>query len=257
MTQTLALVLISLFAGALVVAVAALLLRKKSRAAPVQSVSSRTIAEKVRSVGKLVGVEVHAKEITTSTKGWSWIPSLLLSQARLAMIFHFEKQYYVDLSRLRFADVAELPDDGEASSAPSFAGMPGGPGAAAGVGVGMGGPRYRVMMPPIEGSLRLTEIEPYDIQAGRVLGLVDVIQMDARTQKELMNDAQEQAASLFQKSESRYIDAAQRSIAAHLEALLSLFGVQAIVEWPERHGAAPHPPHTQATFEATQLAGSR
>jgi hypothetical protein len=247
MTQTFALVLISLFAGALVVAVAALLLRKKSRAAPVQSVSSRTIAEKVRSVGKLVGVEVHAKEITTSTKGWSWIPSLLLSQARLAMIFHFEKQYYVDLSRLRFADVAELPDAGDGPAATPFAGLPGAPGAAH-------APRYRVVMPPIEGSLRLTEIEPYDIQAGRVLGLVDVIQMDARTQKELMNDAQEQAASLFQKSESRYIDAAQRSIAAHLEALLSLFGVQAIVEWPERPGAAPH---SQPVLEGPQLAGSR
>src|SRR3569832_1174479 len=63
------------------------------------------VTERIRAVGKLVGLEVSAKEIATVTKGWSWVPPLLLSQARLAMIFHFEKQYSVDLRRITPGDV--------------------------------------------------------------------------------------------------------------------------------------------------------
>src|SRR5690242_2655243 len=66
------------------------------------------ITERLRAVGKLVGLEVCAKEIATTTSGWGWLPPLLLSQARLAMIFNFEKQYFVDLTAVRPADVEQL-----------------------------------------------------------------------------------------------------------------------------------------------------
>jgi len=91
--------------------------------------------------------------------------------------------------------------------------------------------RYRITLPMVEGALRLTDVSPYDIQAGRVLGLFDVIQMDAKTQRELMHSAQEQAAGLFHKGEGRYIESARRSIEHHLEALFRMFDVQVDVVW--------------------------
>src|SRR5690606_34186635 len=102
----------------LVVGVAAMrVFRRKSET----RIFVQTIAERVRSVGKLVGLEVLSKEIVTQTKGLGWLPPLVLSQARLAMIFYFEKQYYVDLSRVQPEDVTFL-----------------------------GGNRYRLRLPPIE-----------------------------------------------------------------------------------------------------------
>ena len=78
--------------------------------------------------------------VATATKGWSWMPPLLLSQARVAMIFHFENQYSVDLRRITRDDVTEFAEG-----------------------------RFRVQMPPIESDLRLKDVIPYDIQDGRVL----------------------------------------------------------------------------------------
>lgn len=200
---TLALIIVSALVGAL----AMLLLRRRAPLAPLGPIRTQTVAERVRAVGKLVGLEVHAKEIATSTKGWSWIPPILLSQARIAMIFHFEKQYFVDLSRLRPEDVREL--------------APG---------------EFQLRLPAVEGALRLTDVTPYDIQAGRVLGLLDVIQMNAETQRQLMQAAQEQAADLYTKAEPRYNAEAQRSIERQLESLLALFSAKVRVHWP---GAAP------------------
>lgn len=212
MTTTFALVVMSLVAGGLALAVVLLMLRKKAVAAPVTVVRAHTVAERVRSVGKLVGLEVHAKEIATSTKGWSWLPPILLSQAKVAMIFHFEKQYFVDLSKLRASDV-ELVENGTDP--------------------GSDRPKYRLRLPSVEGALRLTEVTPYDIQAGRIMGLIDVIQMDAPTQKDLMKAAQDEAATLFHKAEGRYVQSAQRSIESHLEALLHLVDVGVEVVWED------------------------
>lgn len=201
------LILVSLLAGGLI---AVLILRRKGSAAPLQVIRTQTVAERVRAVGKLVGLEVHAKEIATSTKGWSWLPPILLSQAKIAMIFHFEKQYFVDLTRLK-------PDDVEQTE----------PG------------QFRVHLPAIEGTLRLTDVTPYDIQAGRVLGLLDVIQMNAETQRQLMQAAQEQAADLYNKAERRYVTEAQHSVGRQLESLLSLFDAQIEIVWsnPSTTGA--------------------
>lgn len=187
---------IAVLAGVLV-----LLLRRGGAKAPT-TLTASLVAERVRAVGKLVGLEVHAKEIATSTKGWGWVPPLLLSQAKIAMIFSFEKQYAVDLSRLTSEDVERLAEG-----------------------------RYRLTLPGVEGALRLTDVSPYDIQAGRILGLLDVIQMNAQTQGELMSAAREQAASLFGRAESRYVTEARRSIGAQLSSLLSMFDLDVEVVW--------------------------
>lgn len=193
-----------------------LLLRRKGQAAPLGEVRTQTLAERVRAVGKLVGLEVHAKEIATSTKGWSWIPPLLLSQAKIAMIFNFEKQYFVDLSRVGPGDVDQQ-------------------------GVG----RFRLHLPPIDGTLRLTDVTPYDIQAGRVLGLIDVIQMNAQTQEQLMRTAQDQAAELYEQSESGYVAEARRSIERQLGSLLELFDAEVEIVWRQES----QPPRTDVAIE--------
>lgn len=180
-----------------------LVLRRFGARAPLETVRTQTIFERVSAVGRLVALEVCAKEIATSRKGWGWLPPIILSQAKLAMIFHFEKQYSIDLTRMRPDDVKKLGPD-----------------------------RYRVLLPPIEGALRLTDVTPYDIQAGRVLGLLDIIQVDAPTQQELMRNAQAQAAALYETNERRYDGEARRSVERQLRALLALFDVQVEFEWP-------------------------
>lgn len=202
------LVLTGLGVGACFAALVIILLRRKGGIAPVEVIAMETVAERVRAVGKLVGLEVYAKEIATSTKGWSWIPPILLSQAKVAMIFSFEKQYFVDLNRVREMSVEEV-----------------GPG------------HYRLRMPEIEGTLRLCDVTPYDIQAGRILGLLDVIQMNAETQKQLIKAAQNQAGELFAKNESRYLAEARRSIAAQLETFLAMFDIRLDVDWGEAGSA--------------------
>ena len=207
------LVLTSLCVGGVFAAVVIILLRRKGKGAPLHVIGSETVAERVRAVGKLVGLEVHAKEIATSTKGWGWIPPILLSQAKVAMIFSFEKQYFVDLHRVREGDVEEL-----------------GPG------------HYRLRVPDVEGTLRLCDVTPYDIQAGRILGLLDVIQMNAETQKQLIRAAQNQASELFENNEARYLSEARRTIGAQLETFLGMFGVRLEVDWGTDGSSQAHVP---------------
>lgn len=200
--------LVGFFGLAAGIGIMVALRRIGARAPEVAHVRTDTVAERVRAVGKLVGLEVHAKEIATGTKGWAWLPPLLLTQAKVAMIFHFEKQYYVDLGRLGRGDVEALRDG-----------------------------TFRLRLPEIEGALRLTDVTPYDIQAGRVLGLVDVIQMNAPTQKRLMQAAQEQAAELFARSDEKYDREARRSIERHVQSLCSMVGARVELVWPDEHRA--------------------
>jgi hypothetical protein len=193
------LVIIAIVVGAVVAGVG---LYFFGRAAPERR-EVTAIAERVRSVGKLIGLEVHAKEIATAKKGWSWMPPLVLSQARLAMIFQFEKQYYVDLAAIRPHHITSH-----------------GPG------------NFRIKMPPIQGSLRLMEVKPYDIQQGKALGLVDVIPMTAERQGALMEEAQTQAAELFDKSDERYHAQAIDSIERNIRSLLGLTGAVVEFVWP-------------------------
>ncbi|MGP1347728.1 MAG: DUF4230 domain-containing protein [Phycisphaerales bacterium] len=223
MTTLLAVILILVvLLAALTAAVVLLLVRRKAPEAPVHA-HSVTVAERVRSVGKLVGLEVHAKEIATSTKGWSWLPPIILSQAKIAMIFHFEKQYFVDLNRLRAADVEELSPADPVTGARA---------------------RFRIHMPPIEGQLRLTDVTPYDIQAGRILGLVELIQMNAQMQGSLMRSAQDQAGQLFETNAPRYEREAVQSIERRLESFLRLFDAELEITWPTEDADATHIPET-------------
>ncbi|MCL4221795.1 MAG: DUF4230 domain-containing protein [Phycisphaerales bacterium] len=176
------------------------LLRVLTRRTTREVIEVRTIAEKVSAVGRLVGLEVCAKEIATAKSGWAWCPPVLLSQAKIAMIFHFEKQYGVDLSTVRPGDVRQLHGGG-----------------------------YRVRLPGIQGSLRLVDVQPYDIQQGRMLGLLDVIPMNADRQAQLMKTAQVEASRLFETHEQRYTAQAREAIERQLTSLLGLFGLD--VEW--------------------------
>jgi hypothetical protein len=193
------LVIIALVVGAAAAGIGVFFL---GRAAPERR-EITAIAEQVRSVGKLIGLEVHAKEIATAKKGWSWMPPLVLSQARLAMIFQFEKQYFVDLAAIRPQDISTH-------------------------GIG----NFKIKMPPIQGSLRLMEVRPYDIQQGKALGLVDVIPMTAERQGALMDEAQSQAAELFDKSDERYHAQAIDSIERNIRSLLGLTGAVVEFIWP-------------------------
>lgn len=205
------LVLLALVVGAVGAGAAVYFL---GRAAPERR-EIHAIAEQVRSVGKLIGLEVHAKEIATAKKGWSWMPQIVLSQARLAMIFQFEKQYFVDLAAIRPEHISR-----------SFGGS------------GAGVERVRITMPPIQGSLRLMEVKPYDIQTGKALGLVDVIPMNAERQGALMEEAQTQASGLFEKSDERYQAQAIDSIERNIRSLLGLTGAAVDFVWPSLQAAS-------------------
>lgn len=176
---------------------------KRARAGKdIERISLKIITERVRAVGKLVGLEVHAKEIATATAGYSWLPPILLSQAKIAMIFQFEKQYAIELGGLNESDVTDLGES-----------------------------HYRITLPPIVGSLRLMDVEPYDIQQGRVLGLIDVINMNAHRQNELMRTAQDQAAELFEKNDDRYINQARETIERQLNSIAKLFDITLEIQW--------------------------
>ncbi|MFG0274101.1 MAG: DUF4230 domain-containing protein [Phycisphaerales bacterium] len=201
MGESLLLLLLGLVVGAAGVAVFLLLVKKGAKQGPLEI---HSVFERVQAVGRLIGLEVSAKEIATTTKGLSWLPPILLSQARIAMIFQFEKQYAIDLHKLRPEQVHKV------------------------------GERYVVDLPPVEGRLRLVEMVPYDIQAGRVLGLLDVIQMNAQTQKELIERAQSQAAELYESNAPKYEAEARASIERQLRALLEMFEVDVEFVWAEQ-----------------------
>jgi len=212
--EILGLVVVTFVAGALL-AVAVLLVlrhrgsRKRSSAEPPKADQTIVLSERIRSVGRLVGLEVMVKEIATASRGFTWMPPLLLSQAKVAMIFHFEKQYSIDLTRIEHTDIEEV-----------------------------GYNCYRIVLPPIEGSLRLSDVTPYDIQHGRVLGLFDVIPMTAERQTQLMAAAQKDAATLYESKEPKYMAEAKRSVARHLSSLLELFDVKVEVVWADEVGVA-------------------
>ena len=201
MSEIFAVIGITVVAIVLGVGIGYVWLVRRSAAQPTK-IDVQGVTERVRATGSLVGLEVAAKEIATATKGWGWLPPILLSQAKLAMIFQFEKQYAVDLGALR-------PDDVERLGAGSF----------------------RITLPAVQGKLRLVDVSPYDIQSGKVMGLLDVIPMGAERQRELMKAAQEQAGQLLGSSEAQYIRRARASIEKQLRALLGLFEVELEIRW--------------------------
>lgn len=204
-TMPLLLVAVGVLAGALLVLV---LTRKGGLPTPPKRSDVSVIAERVAAVGKLVALEVNAKEIATATQGWSWLPPVVLSQARLAMVFQFEQQFALDLGAVQISDIAPAGADAH------------------------GRRKYRLNLPEIDSSLRLTDVLPYDIQHGRVLGLVEVIPMNATRQTELMRSAQDEAERLFGSTE-KYQSAARASAERQLRALLALVDAEVEFVWPE------------------------
>ena len=202
---------IMLATGLTLGAAVVVLLRVALRKAPAQPARFDGAIDRVRQVGRLVTLEVQAKEIATSTKGLNWLPPVILSKARVAMIFRFEKQYAVDLARLDRSAIVRRPD-GSAI----------------------------VHMPPVESRLRLIEMTPYDIAAGRVLGLLDVIQVNAEAQKQLTEEAQAEAARLFDAEDARYRADAQRAAEDRIRDLLACFDIDAEFVWAAEQ-AAPAP----------------
>jgi hypothetical protein len=225
MAETLLIFALGAISAAAIVVILFLLLRKAGKEAP-RTLQTVTMAERVRAVGKLVGLEVHAKEIATSKQGWAWLPPILLSQAKIAMIFHFEKQYAVDLGRVSQEHIEEV--------------APG---------------RFRLTLPEVDGSLRLTDVTPYDIQAGRLFAMLDVIQMTAERQKLLIDDAQHQAAELFDASDAKYIGEAKRSIEQHLRSLFRLVDADVQIVWPAQEATVRKRPKLDVDLPAT--AGAR
>jgi len=205
--EILGLIVVTFVAGVLLAAAIFIVLRhragrKRKFEEPSKVDQTIVLAERVRSVGRLVGLEVMVKEIATASRGFQWMPPLLLSQAKVAMIFHFEKQYSIDLARIDDGDIEQI-----------------------------GINRFRVTLPEIDGTLRLSDVTPYDIQHGRVLGLFDVIPMTAERQTELMTAAQRDAATLYESKEPKYMAEAKRSVARHLASLMELFDVKVEVVW--------------------------
>jgi hypothetical protein len=204
--------LLAPFAWAAAGAFGAFLLLRRARSRSAPAVTAHIIAQRVRALRSLVGLEVSVKEIATAASGPAFLPPALLSRARVAMIFHFELQYAVDLAGLDARSVRRV--------------APG---------------RYRLLLPPVAESLRLVDVVPYDIQAGRVLGLLDVLPVTAERQAELMRRAQAQARSIELAGQQRYRDAARLSIERTLESLLGLFSVDVEVEWGEASPAPAEP----------------
>jgi hypothetical protein len=168
------------------------------------SVSCRSITQKVSAVGRLVALEVNSKEIATAHKGVAWLPPIILSRAKVAMIFHFEKQYSIDLSQIAPEDVRQI-----------------GPG------------RYRLRLPAIEGRLRLTDAEPYDVQDGRVLGFIEVIPINAERQKELMQEAKAEAAKVLESADRGYESLARASVERQIAGVLEMLGIDVEIQWRE------------------------
>ncbi len=200
--------------------------RGKRHGKTLDRVVTQHITERVRSVGRLVALEVCAKEIATATSGIGdgWVPPLLLSQARVAIIFQFRKQYFVDLSGVGAEHIAELSDLHDERRqrmglSPSR--------------------RIRLTLPPLASELGLTSLTPYDIQAGRILGLVDVIPMNADRQAGLMARAQEHAARVFDEQDGAYREQAAAAVEAQLRSLLGLMGVELEVVWQGSGVSAP------------------
>jgi hypothetical protein len=193
---------------------------RRGKVKTVDSVVTQHITERVRSVGRLVALEVCAKEIATATSGIAdgWLPPIILSPARMAIIFQFRKQYFVDLSAIGAEQVLELPDSrDERRQRMGLESLR----------------RIRVTLPPLQSELSLSSMTPYDIQAGRILGLVDIIPMNADRQSSLMSRAQEHAAKVFDDQDGAYKAQAAAAVETQLRSLLGLMGVRLEVVWAD------------------------
>ncbi len=194
-------VLIIAAVAALIGAGATFWLQRRFRARP-SIVTTHSVVERIRAVGKLTGLEVSTKEITTQTKAsWKWVPRLVLSPARMALIFNFERHYFVELS--------ELGEESVRKRSPR---------------------EWEITLPALRNEFIFRGIEAYDIQAGRLLGLA-VDSLDAPTHNLLIEQAREESKKVFDRQDRAYRQQAMQVIAHQLRSLLAMFQIDVTVRF--------------------------
>lgn len=182
-----------------------LFLRWKGVGKVEREIDVHRIVERVRAVGKLVGFEVLHKEIVTEIEKLKWMPKMLVTPARVAMIFYFEKQYYIDLLKLSEADIEEI--------------APG---------------RYMLTIPPLAGDFCVRQMEAYDIQSRKVVGLFDATGIDEQRFNHLMERAREEAENLYEKQADRYEVQARESIARLIKGLFDRFDIDVRIRFADQ-----------------------
>jgi len=187
---------------ALAVAGVILFLKWKGVGKVEREIDVHRIVERVRSVGKLVGFEVLHKEIVTEIEKLKWTPRMLVTPARVAMIFYFEKQYFIDLLKLSESDIEEI--------------RPG---------------LYQLTIPPLDGDFCVRQMEAYDIQSRKVVGMFDATGIDENRFNQLMERAREEAEKLYDKQADRYELQARESIARLIKGLFDRFDGRARRRW--------------------------
>ena len=165
-------------------------------------VTCRGVTQQVSAVGRLVALDVNAKEIATATSGPDWLPPALLTRAKVALVFHFERQYALDLNALEAEDIVRL--------------SPG---------------RVRLRPPPIRSRTTLVDLEPYDIQSGKLFGLLEIIPMNAARQRRLMAAARESACTLSDADEQSHIALARASAEREIRRALQSLGLAVEFDW--------------------------
>jgi Protein of unknown function (DUF4230) len=148
------------------------------------------VTQRVASVGRFVALEVTAKEIATASTGPQWLPPALLTRAKVAMIFHFRHEYTFDLAALSDSDI--MPQRG----------------------------RLKLRMPEMQSNTVLVDLEPYDIQSGKVFGLIEVIPMGAARQRKLMAAARQEAGTVGVEDEHAQRAMARSSAEKHIRKML-------------------------------------
>ncbi len=174
--------------------------RQPRRKAP--RVACSGVTQRVASVGRFVALEVTAKEIATASTGPQWLPPALLTRAKVAMIFHFRHEYTFDLAALGDGDITTQRTG-----------------------------RLRLRMPEMRSNTVLVDLEPYDIQSGKVFGLIEVIPMGAARQRKLMAAARQEAGTVGVEDEHAQRAMARSSAEKHIRKMLGHAGVMVDFDW--------------------------
>jgi len=160
------------------------------------------VTQRVASVGRFVALEVTAKEIATASTGPQWLPPVLLTRAKVAMIFHFRHEYALDLAALSQGDITTTRSG-----------------------------RVRLRMPELKANTVLVDLEPYDIQSGKIFGLIEVIPMGAARQRTLMAAARKQAGTITEEDDQSQRAMARASAEKHIRRMLGHAHLAVEFDW--------------------------
>ncbi len=164
--------------------------------------------EKMRSVGELIVLRVLAKEIVTQSEHWAGefgkrFLSWLWSDRKLAMVFEFDINFKYDLRSSDF-DIEDL---------------------------GQG--HFRLKMPTCHYDIAIKSSKVYDVQAGRLRLLPDVINVfGGDVDQDDLNRLMEEAQSNIERAAKELIDAKradiEQSARQTLEAMARGFGASRV-----------------------------